>query len=79
MPSIKQFLNSMDSLRSCLSLNSIVLPKEANIVSGESSGTSLWTKIAKLSVILSGGKCIKGPGARALVEGEYHSAIRRCD
>ena len=58
-----------------------VLPKGTKVVSADSYGTSSWTKTAKLSVILSSGsakryflKCIKGFGARALVEGEYHSA-----
>ncbi|KAL8940034.1 MAG: hypothetical protein Q9211_002465 [Gyalolechia sp. 1 TL-2023] len=58
-----------------------VLPKETSVVCAESYGTSSWTKTAELSVILPGGspkryffKCIKGPSARALVEGEYYSA-----
>ncbi|KAL9003318.1 MAG: hypothetical protein Q9188_003794 [Gyalolechia gomerana] len=58
-----------------------VLPEEIKIVSAESYGTSSWTKTAKLSAILPGGspknyflKCTKGLSARALVEGEYHSA-----
>ncbi|KAG8531040.1 uncharacterized protein KY384_004397 [Bacidia gigantensis] len=58
-----------------------ILPKETKIVSAESCGTSSWTRTAKLSVILPGGspkryflKCIRGQGARALVEGEYRSA-----
>lgn len=66
---------------SCLYLTIAVLPKETTISSAESCRTSSWTKTAKLSVILPGGspkryflKCMRGAGARALVEGEYHSA-----
>ena len=63
------------------SLTRTVLPKSTEIISAESCGTSSWTKTAKLCVKLPDGsskryfvKCIKDVGARALVEGEYHSA-----
>ncbi|KIW96275.1 uncharacterized protein Z519_03343 [Cladophialophora bantiana CBS 173.52] len=51
------------------------------VVSAEAYGTSNWAKTAKLSVVLPDGKrkrfflkCAQGKGARALAEGEYHSA-----
>ncbi|KAL8768000.1 MAG: hypothetical protein Q9209_005671 [Squamulea sp. 1 TL-2023] len=57
------------------------MPRGTKIVSAESSGTSAWTRTAKISVILQDGtrkryflKCATGQGARPLVEGEYHSA-----
>ncbi|KAL8940310.1 MAG: hypothetical protein Q9216_002865 [Gyalolechia sp. 2 TL-2023] len=59
-----------------------VLPEESKIVSANSHGISSWTKTGKLLVVSLNGssrryflKCTKGPGARALVEGEYHSAF----
>ncbi|KAI0478377.1 Fructosamine kinase-domain-containing protein [Xylariaceae sp. FL0804] len=57
------------------------LPNGAKIISAEFSGISAWTQTARVSVILSNGdpkhyflKCAKGSSARALAEGEYHSA-----
>ncbi|KAK5224070.1 hypothetical protein LTR47_010093 [Exophiala xenobiotica] len=57
------------------------MPKGTRVVSAESCGVSAWTKTAKVSVILQGGsrkryflKCASGKGARALAEGEFHSA-----
>ncbi|KAI1772814.1 Fructosamine kinase-domain-containing protein [Hypoxylon cercidicola] len=58
-----------------------VMPSGTRIVSAESSGVSTWTKIARVSVILPDGspkkyflKCATGQSARAMVEGEFHSA-----
>lgn len=58
-----------------------VMPKGTKVIASESSGISAWTKTAKVSVILPGGtaaryflKCATGQGARALAEGEFHSA-----
>lgn len=58
-----------------------VMPKGTKIVSAESSGISAWTRTAKTSVILPDEgpanfflKTISGTGARALAEGEWHSA-----
>lgn len=57
------------------------MPKGTKVIASESSGISAWTKTAKVSVILPGGtparyflKCATGKGARALAEGEFHSA-----
>lgn len=57
------------------------MPTGTKVIASESSGISSWTKTAKVSVILPGGipasyflKCATGQSARALAEGEYHSA-----
>ncbi|KIW49824.1 hypothetical protein PV05_11470 [Exophiala xenobiotica] len=57
------------------------MPRGTRVVSAESCGVSVWTKTAKVSVILQGGsgkryflKCASGKGARALAGGEFHSA-----
>ncbi|KAK3941810.1 Fructosamine kinase-domain-containing protein [Diplogelasinospora grovesii] len=58
-----------------------VLPEGTKVLSAEPSGTSAWTKTAKVSVLLPDGnpkryflKCASGQGARSLAEGEFHSA-----
>lgn len=58
------------------------MPQGTKVIASESSGVSSWTKTAKVSVILKGGrtakyflKCAMGQSARALAEGEYHSVI----
>ncbi|KAI5918578.1 Fructosamine kinase-domain-containing protein [Camillea tinctor] len=57
------------------------LPQGTKVVSAEQYGISTWAKTAKLSAILPDGypkafflKCATGQTARALTEGEYHSA-----
>lgn len=57
------------------------MPKGTKILSAEPSGTSAWTRPAKVSVVLPDGtparfflKCSSGQGARGLAEGEFHSA-----
>ncbi|KAB5583537.1 hypothetical protein GE09DRAFT_1212121 [Coniochaeta sp. 2T2.1] len=57
------------------------MPKGTKITSASSHGTSSWTKTAKVSAILPDGspkqyflKCATGPSARAICEGEFHSA-----
>lgn len=40
-------------------MNSTVMPQGTKIISAESSGVSAWTKTAKVSVILPGGKAKK--------------------
>lgn len=57
------------------------MPQGTKVIASESYGVSSWTKTAKVSVVLKGGyrakyflKCTMGRSARALAEGEYHSA-----
>lgn len=57
------------------------MPKGTKVIASESSGISAWTKTAKVSAITPSGaatryflKCATGQGARALAEGEFHSA-----
>ncbi|KAI7783399.1 hypothetical protein LA080_011960 [Diaporthe eres] len=57
------------------------MPTGTKVIASESSGVSFWTKTTKVSVILLGGnpasyflKCATGQSARALAEGEHHSA-----
>ncbi|KAJ4164820.1 hypothetical protein LMH87_006478 [Akanthomyces muscarius] len=59
-----------------------VLPPGIEVQEAMRSGVSAWAKTARLSTILKDGserqyflKCITGQGARALVEGAYHSAV----
>ncbi|KAI0835353.1 Fructosamine kinase-domain-containing protein [Hypoxylon sp. FL0890] len=58
-----------------------IMPCGTRLISAESSGISAWAKTAKVSVVLADGssknyflKCATGQGARAIAEGEFHSA-----
>ncbi|KAI1414612.1 Fructosamine kinase-domain-containing protein [Hypoxylon sp. FL1857] len=58
-----------------------VMPCGTRIISAQPSGISAWAKTAKVSAILPDGssktyflKCATGQSARALAEGEFHSA-----
>nr|OQO27408.1 hypothetical protein B0A51_05044 [Rachicladosporium sp. CCFEE 5018] len=62
-----------------------VMPVGSKVLVAERYGTSAWTKTGKITVRLPDNeekrffiKCITGKGARALAEGEYHSATAMC-
>ncbi|KAF2661794.1 hypothetical protein K491DRAFT_744943 [Lophiostoma macrostomum CBS 122681] len=60
-----------------------LLPNGAKAISAVAHGTSNWTETAMLTVILGDGrpknyylKCARGHSARAITQGEFHSATK---
>ncbi|KAK5717438.1 hypothetical protein LTR17_016125 [Elasticomyces elasticus] len=76
VPNGKEYLSRTEA-----GLKTTVMPMGTKVLTAERYGTSAWARTGKITVLSPENehkryflKCITGKGARALAEGEYHSA-----